>query len=73
MSTPFHRELRRLPLTVRKETAEGRIYFRGQSKLVSAGYPLKPSIGRYTKLEPSRCSSATKRSAKFSASSPIIC
>ena len=36
--------------TVRDELPKGRIYFRGQSKLVSAGYALKPSIGRYSKL-----------------------
>lgn len=37
--------------TVRNELPQGRIYFRGQSKLTSAGYPLKSSIGRYKKLE----------------------
>lgn len=36
---------------VRNELPPGRIYFRGQSQLVDAGYPLRPSIGRYTKLE----------------------
>ena len=37
--------------TVRNELPKGRIYFRGQSKLVSEGYPLKSSIGRYKRLE----------------------
>lgn len=37
--------------TVRNELPKSRIYFRGQSKLVGAGYELKPSIGRYKKLE----------------------
>jgi hypothetical protein len=37
--------------TVREELPSGRIYFRGQSKLVHSGYELKPSIGRYKKLE----------------------
>ncbi|MFZ0827506.1 MAG: FRG domain-containing protein [Verrucomicrobiia bacterium] len=37
--------------TVRNELPTCRIYFRGQSKLVTAGYPLKPSIGRYKHLE----------------------
>ena len=36
---------------VRNELPNGRIYFRGQSKLVTQGYPLKSSIGRYKKLE----------------------
>lgn len=52
MSTPFEIENFQEYLdTVRNELPKGRIYFRGQSKLVSAGYPLKPSIGRYKKLE----------------------
>ncbi len=52
MSTPFLIESFEEYLeTVRKELPKGRIYFRGQSKLVSAGYPLKSSIGRYKKLE----------------------
>ena len=37
--------------TVRKELPKGRIYFRGQSKVVVEGYPLKSSLGRYKKLE----------------------
>lgn len=37
--------------TVRDELPEGRKYFRGQSKLISAGYQLKPSIGRYQHLK----------------------
>ncbi len=52
MSTPFIIEsFEEYLSTVRKELPNERIYFRGQSQLVSAGYPLKPSIGRYTKLE----------------------
>lgn len=52
MSTPFEIESFQEYLdTVRNELPDGRIYFRGQSKLVSAGFPLKPSIGRYNKLE----------------------
>jgi hypothetical protein len=53
MSTPFViDDFQEYLDTVRKELPPGRVYFRGQSKLVSAGYPLKPSIGRYKKLEP---------------------
>jgi hypothetical protein len=52
MSTPFFIEgFEEYLETVRKELPKGRIYFRGQSKLVSEGYPLKSSIGRYQKLE----------------------
>jgi hypothetical protein len=52
MSTPFEIDNFQEYLdTVRNELPKGRIYFRGQSKLVSAGYELKPSIGRYKKLE----------------------
>lgn len=53
MSTPFLIEsFEEYLSTVRDELPNGRIYFRGQSKLVSEGYPLKSSIGRYKKLEP---------------------
>jgi len=52
MSTPFEIDNFQEYLdTVRNELPKGRIYFRGQSKLVNAGYELKPSIGRYKKLE----------------------
>lgn len=52
MSTPFLiGNFEEYLSTVRNELPKARIYFRGQSKLVSAGYPLKPSIGRYKKLE----------------------
>jgi hypothetical protein len=52
MSTPFEIDNFQEYLdTVRNELPKGRIYFRGQSKLVNAGYALKPSIGRYKKLE----------------------
>jgi len=52
MSTPFLIESFEEYLeTVRKELPKCRIYFRGQSKVVGAGYELKPSIGRYKKLE----------------------
>jgi hypothetical protein len=52
MSTPFRIDsFEEYLKTVRNELPKGRIYFRGQSKLVSADYPLKPSIGRYKKLE----------------------
>ncbi len=52
MSTPFLIEsFEEYLKTVRKELPKGRIYFRGQSKLVGAGYELKSSIGRYKKLE----------------------
>jgi hypothetical protein len=37
--------------TVRNELPKGRIYFRGQSKLATHGFPLIPSIGRYEKLK----------------------
>ena len=51
MSTPFVIETFEEYLkTVRNELPEGRKYFRGQTKLVSAGFPLKPSIGRYDHL-----------------------
>jgi hypothetical protein len=36
--------------TVRNEMPTGRVYFRGQRKLVSEGYQLRPSIGRYEYL-----------------------
>ena len=36
--------------TVREELPDTRKYFRGQTKLLSAGYSLKPSIGRYGDL-----------------------
>jgi len=52
MSTPFEIDNFQEYLdTVRKELPKGRIYFRGQNKLVSDSYELKPSIGRYKKLE----------------------
>jgi len=52
MSTPFEIEsFEEYLLTVRNELPEGRKYFRGQTKLVSAGYELKPSIGRYGHLQ----------------------
>ncbi len=51
MSTPFEIEnFEEYLKTVRNELPEGRKYFRGQTKLVSAGYELKPSIGRYGHL-----------------------
>ena len=51
MSTPFEIEsLEEYLQTVRNELPVGRKYFRGQTKLVSAGYELKPSIGRYNHL-----------------------
>jgi hypothetical protein len=51
MSTPFLiKSFEEYLTTVRNELPKGRIYFRGQSKLVSAGYPLTSSIGRYKKL-----------------------
>jgi hypothetical protein len=39
--------------TVRDELPEVRKYFRGQTKRMSAGYALKPSIGRYPHLSSS--------------------
>ena len=51
MSTPFEIEsLEEYLQTVRNELPVGRKYFRGQTKLVSGGYELKPSIGRYNHL-----------------------
>ncbi len=51
MSTPFEIEhFEEYLKTVRDELPKGRKYFRGQTKLVSAGYALKPSIGRYEHL-----------------------
>jgi FRG domain len=52
MSAPFSIESFEEYLeTVRKELPKGRIYYRGQSKLVSEGYSLTSSLGRYKKLE----------------------
>lgn len=52
MSTPFIIEsFEEYLSTIRNELPKARIYFRGQNKLVNAGYLLKPSIGRYQKLE----------------------
>ena len=51
MSTPFEIEsFEKYLQTVRNELPAVRKYFRGQTKLVSAGYELKPSIGRYDHL-----------------------
>lgn len=51
MTTPFEIESFEGYLdTVRNELPEGRKYFRGQPKLISDGYALKPSIGRYDHL-----------------------
>lgn len=52
MSTPFEVETFEEYLrTVRNELPKDiRKYFRGQTKLLSAGYELKPSIGRYAHL-----------------------
>ena len=51
MSTPFEIEsFEEYLQTVRNELPDGRKYFRGQTKLVSAGYQLKSSIGRYDHL-----------------------
>jgi hypothetical protein len=51
MSTPFEIEsFEEYLKTVRNELPAVRKYFRGQTKLVSAGYRLKPSIGRYAHL-----------------------
>lgn len=51
MSRPFEIESFEGYLkTVRDELPRGRRYFRGQTKLVSAGFHLKPSIGRYDHL-----------------------
>ncbi len=53
MSTPLKIETFEEYLNiVRNELPEeGRNYFRGQTRLISAGYPLKPSIGRYDHLQ----------------------
>ena len=51
MSTPFVIDsFEEYLQTVRKELPSGRVYFRGQTRLVSAGYELKPAIGRYRHL-----------------------
>jgi FRG domain-containing protein len=51
MSTPFKIDsFEEYLSTVRNELPKVRIYFRGQSKPAIDGYPLKPSIGRYTSL-----------------------
>lgn len=51
MSVPFEvKSFEDLNVVRNELPPEGRKYFRGQSKLVSAGYPLKPSIGRYDHL-----------------------
>lgn len=52
MSTPFTiGSFEEYLETIRDELPKGSIYVRGQSKLVSDGYPLKSSIGRYKRLE----------------------
>jgi FRG domain len=52
VSTPFIIEsFEEYLSTIRNELPKARIYFRGQNKLVNVGYLLKPSIGRYEKLE----------------------
>ena len=52
MSTPFSVENFEEYLNiVRNELPETRKYFRGQTKLISAGYSLKPSIGRYDHVQ----------------------
>jgi hypothetical protein len=52
MSTPFEiGSFQEYLETVRDELPKGRIYFRGQEKLASAGYPLRSSIGRYDHLK----------------------
>lgn len=51
MSTPFEIEsFEEYPKTFHDELPQGLKYFRGQTKLLSAGYQLKPSIGRYEHL-----------------------
>ena len=51
MTTPFEiGSFEEYLQTVRNELPDGRKYFRGQTKLVTAGYELKPSIGRYGHL-----------------------
>ncbi len=52
MSTPFEIEsFEEYLKTVRDELPEGRKYFRGQTKLATAGYSLRPSVGRYKHIE----------------------
>jgi len=51
MTTPFEiNSFEEYLKTVRNELPEGRKYFRGQTKLVSAGYALRPSLGRFEHL-----------------------
>ena len=50
MSTPRKIKTFAEYLGIIRELPAGRKYFRGQTKLSSAGYPLKPSIGRYDHL-----------------------
>src|SRR5438874_6709874 len=51
MSTPFLiNSFEEYLSTVRNELPTSRIYFRGQSKLIKAGFALTPSIGRYKRL-----------------------
>ena len=48
MSTPFSvKSFEEYLNTVRDELPKGRKYFHDQTRLFAAGYPLKPSIGRY--------------------------
>ena len=52
MSTPFKMEnFEEYLKIVRNELPEARKYFRGQTRLISAGYPLRPSIGRYNHVQ----------------------
>ena len=51
MSIPFEIEnFEEYLSTVRNELPDGRKYFRSQTRRISAGYPLKPFIGRYDHL-----------------------
>ena len=51
MSIPFEIEnFEQYLSTVRNELPHDRKYFRGQTRLISDSYPLKPSIGRYDHL-----------------------
>ncbi len=52
MSTPFNVEnFEEYLKIVRNELSKARTYFRGQTRLISADYPLIPSIGRYEHVQ----------------------
>ena len=73
MSTPFDIESFEEYLdTVRKELPGDRHYYRGQSKKITDGFALKPSLGRYEHLKKLRAPDReTSESAPALAAKPM--